>query len=151
MNFISSLLALQMNCWISAWIKIFPSHHHLIYFGKVTDKSVHLFKTVKLGERQHQFSTLFGKTEPRFLDLQNRPFSKFSHVINLCEHENSLLLENSVRSNWKNILKLGKRTMFSNTESWFNMWSTFAKGLLIKIIERCEIQTTTKCKFQTPV
>ena len=136
-----------MNCWISAWIKIFPSHHHLIYFGKVTDKSVHLFKTVKLGERQHQFSTLFGKTEPRFLDLQNRPFSKVSHVINLCEHENSLLLENSVSSNWKNILKLGKRTMFSNTESWL-CDQLLQKAYLLKLLKDVKYKQLQSANFK---
>jgi len=147
MNFISSPLALQMNCWISAGIKIFPSHHHLIYFGKVTDKSVHLFKTVKLGERQHQFSTLFGKTGPSFLDFRNRPLSIVSHVINFCKHENGLLLKNSVSSNWKSILKIGKRTMF--TESWLCDQLLQKAYLLLKDVKI--IQTTTRCKFQTPV
>ena len=140
-----------MNCWISALIKIFPSHHHLIYFGEVTD-SVHLFKTVKLGERQHQFSTLFGKTERRFLDLRNRPFSKVSHVINFCEHESSLLLENSVSSNWKNILKLGKRTMFSNTESWL-CDQLLQKAYLLKLLKDVkykQLQSANfKCQFRT--
>ena len=131
-----------MNCWISAWIKIFPSHHHL------TSKSVHLLKkTVKLGERQHQFSTLFGKTEPRFLDLQNRPFSKVSHVINLCEHENSLLLENSVSRNWKNILKLGKRTMFSNTESWL-CDQLLQKAYLLKLLKDVKYKQLQSANFK---
>ena len=64
-----------------------------------------------------------------------------SHVINLCDHENSLLLENSVSSNWKSILKLGKRTTF--TESWLCdqlLQKAYFKYLLLKDVKYKQLQ-----------
>ena len=94
---------------------------------------------------QHQFGTRFGKTEPRFLDLQNRPFSIVSHVINFCEHENSLLLENSVSSNWKSILKLGKWTMFTESGLCDQL---LQKAYLLKLLKDVKYKQLQSANFK---